>query len=362
MCRSGTGTVRGVMRAVVMRGHGGPEQLEVTEVALPEPGSGEVRVRVTASSVNNTDIWTREGRYGTADDPDAIAGWLGVPIECPRVQGADMAGVVEAVGEGVDERLIGRRVLVDPAFYDRDADDADLVGLLGSEADGGFADFVVAETVRCHDVTDSPLSDLQLAALPIAFGTALGMLRRAEVAAGETMVATGASGGVGVALVQLGQALGASVIAVSTADKADVLRELGAAHVVDRSSPDVVGHAVAAAAGDGAEIDVVADVVGGERFGEWIDALRIGGRVVVAGAIAGPVVAVDLRRVYLGQRRIIGSTMHDPATFRQLVELANAGAIHPPIAEVFPLERLADAQVAIRDSSSIGKIVLDHTI
>lgn len=351
-----------VMRAVVMQGHGGPEQLQVTEVPRPEPQPGHVLVRVLASSVNNTDIWTREGAYGTAEDPDAIAGWLGTPIDCPRIQGADMAGVIECVGDGVDETRIGQRVVVDPAFYDRDADDADLVGLLGSEADGAFAEYVVALDERCHDVTASPVSDLQLAALPIAFGTALGMLRRADVHAGETMVVTGASGGVGVALVQLGRALGATVIAVSTADKAEVLHGLGAAHVVDRSAPDVADHAVAAAARSGGEIDVVADVVGGERFGEWIDALRTGGRLVVAGAIAGPVVPLDLRRVYLGQRRIIGSTMHDPATFRQLVDLANAGAIDPPIAAVFPLERIAEAQVAIRSASSVGKIVLDHTI
>lgn len=343
------------MRAVVMQAHGGPDQLVVTDIATPEPGPGEVRVRVSASSVNNTDIWTREGRYGTPDDPDAVAGWLGVPIDVPRVQGADMAGVIDAVGAGVSAARIGQRVLVDPSFYD---DDGEMVGLLGSEADGGFADAVVAESIRCHDVTDSPLTDHQLASLPIAYGTALGMLRRAEVSPGERLVVTGASGGVGVGLVQLGRALGAEVIAVSTADKADVLHELGAAHVVDRRRPDDLLGQIREIAHEG--VDVVADVVGGVGFGDLIESLRTGGRLVVAGAIAGPIVSLDLRRVYLNQRRIIGSTMHDPDTFAQLVDIARSGDISPPIARVFDLADIAEAQLAIRSSDTVGKIVLDH--
>jgi len=342
------------MRAAVMTGHGGPDQLIVTDAPTPTPESGQVVIRVAAASVNNTDIWTREGAYGTASNPDATAGWLGVPIECPRIQGADVVGVVSEVGEGVDSSLIGRRVLVDPAEYDADSD---IVGVLGSESDGGFAEFMVVAEHRCHDVTASPLSDVQLAALPIAYGTALGMLRRASISPGETLVVTGASGGVGVGLVQLGRALGARVIAVSTADRSDTLLALGASHVVDRTDPDVVAHARDAAGSGG--IDAVADVVGGDAFGSWVDALRVGGRLVVAGAIAGPVVPLDLRRVYLGQRTIVGSTMHDEATFAQLVDIAVRGDVDPSIAEVFALDDIHQAQRAIRSSSAVGKIVID---
>jgi len=342
------------MRAAVMTGHGGPDRLVLTEVSRPTPDPGQVLVRVAATSVNNTDIWTREGAYGTASDPDAIAGWLGAPIDCPRIQGADVVGVIADVDEDGDRALVGRRVLIDPAEY---GPDGDIVGVLGSEFDGGFAEFVVVDRQRCHDVTASPLSNIQLAALPIAYGTALGMLRRASISPGDTLVVTGASGGVGVGLVQLGRALGARVIAVSTTDRTDTLLELGADHVVDRTDPEVVTHARHAAGDSG--IDAVADVVGGEAFGGWVDALRTGGRLVVAGAIAGPVVPLDLRRVYLGQRTIVGSTMHDEATFVQLVDIAVCGDIDPPIAEVFTLDEIHAAQAAIRSSAAVGKVVID---
>lgn len=344
------------MRAAVMRGHGGPEQLEVCDHPAPVPAAGQVRVSVTAAAVNTTDIWTREGAYGRADAPDALAGWRQVPIEVPRIQGADVCGTVESVGEGVDASLVGRRVLIDPAHYDGPGPDAEPDDILGSERDGGFAELVVVEAADLHGVTGSPLTDAELAALPIAYGTAMGMLARSGATAGERLVVTGASGGVGLALVQLGDALGLEVVAVSTGDKAAALVEQGASAVVDRSRPGPAGQARAAAGGP---VDLVADVVGGDAFGSWLDLVRRGGRIVVAGAVAGPVVPLDLRRVYLEQRRIVGSTMHTRTHLARLVEVARTGRVRPVVARRFPLEGIHEAQRALGAPETFGKVVIE---
>jgi NADPH:quinone reductase-like Zn-dependent oxidoreductase len=344
------------MRAAVMERHGGPEALVVRDIETPTPRAGDVRVRVSAAGVNNTDIWTREGRYGTADDPQAVAGWRGVPIDTPRIQGADVAGVVDAVGSGVGGDLVGRRVLLDPAAYDDAAADADPVAILGSEYDGGFAEYCVVSRDAVHDVTTSPLSDVELASMPIAYGTAAGMLGRAGARAGETVVVTGASGGVGTALVQLAAAADLTVVAVSTADKGPRLTALGARAVVDRRSPRLADD-IAAAASSG--VHLVADVVGGPLFSLWPGVLARRGRIVVAGGFAGPVVSIDLRQLYLGQKRIIGSTMHTRQHFATLVDVARRGAVRPPVAEVFPLERIHDAQQAIRAAGTLGKVVVE---
>jgi NADPH:quinone reductase-like Zn-dependent oxidoreductase len=349
-------TIPKTMRAAVLTAHGGPEVLEVRDdVPVPKPSEGQVLVRVTAAAVNNTDLWTREGAYGAPGDPDAVAGWRGVPISVPRIQGGDIAGTIAACGDDVDDARLARRVVVDPTHYDSEGDDASVVALLGSEFDGGFAQFVVVEDHRAHDVTDSPLTDEQLACLPIAYGTAMGMLERAQLRGGETVCVTGASGGVGHALVELASARDARVIAVTSEGNADAVAAAGADEVVLRNSADV-GGAVRDLAGNG--LDCVADVVGGDQLTALLDALRVGGRIVIAGAIAGPVIQLDLRRLYLHQRRLIGSTMHTPAHFARLVEVANAGDVAPVVAGRYGLADIAEAQADFVHSAFVGKLVL----
>ncbi|WP_329366764.1 zinc-binding dehydrogenase [Streptomyces sp. NBC_00669] len=341
------------MRAVRIARHGGPEVLEPVEVAVPAPKAGEVLVRVGAVALNNTDLWTREGAYGRPGDPKAAAGWRG-PIDFPRIQGADVAGRVVAVGAGADERLIGRRVVVDPAIYDGDGPDANPVGLMGSERDGGYAEYVTAPAERVHDMTESPLTDDQLATLPTAYGTALGMIERGRLGAGETALVSGASGGVGLALVQLARARGARVLAVSSGPKIDAVRAAGAHEVVDRAR-DVAGQ-VRAAAPEG--VDVALDVVAGELVGEGLPLLREGGRWVVAGALGGYDVTFDVRRLYLHNTQLIGSSMHTPAHFGLLMDLARRAAIRPVVAATFPLDQAARAQEELARRGHVGKIVL----
>ncbi|WP_243718600.1 zinc-binding dehydrogenase [Actinomadura sp. 7K534] len=345
------------MTAAVLSRHGGPDALEVREDwPVPQVGPGQVLVRVSAAALNNTDIWTREGAYGLPGRPDAKAGWRG-PVDFPRVQGGDIAGTVGAVGAGVPEDLAGRRVLVDPAFYADGHEDAVPVGLLGSEADGGFATYVAVGADRVHDMSDSPLSDEELAALPVAYGTAMGMLERARIGEGESVLVTGASGGVGFALVQLAVARGARVVALTGGAKAAALREAGAAATISRDAdPAGLQRELRAAAPGG--LDAVADVAGGPWLERVLPELRDGGRWVIAGAVAGAVVPFDLRRLYLHNLSLIGSSMHTPAHFAELARLARGGALRPRIAAGYRLGDIHDAQAEFRRGTHIGKIVI----
>ncbi len=342
--------------AAVTVAHGGPEVLQVrTDWRVRDPGPGEVLVRVAAAAVNNTDLWTRRGAYGMPGDPDAEAGWLG-PLDFPRIQGADVSGTVVAAGDEAGGHLVGRRVVVDPAGYRDDSPDADPVAYLGSEHDGGFAGYCVVAADHVHDVTDSPLSDEELACLPVAYGTATRMLRRVGLRDGDTALVTGASGGVGTALVQLAAALGAQVVAVTSTAKVEDVKRAGAHHVVTRDGGHDLVEQVRAAVPEGPH--VVADVVGGPGMAGLLPLLRDDGRWVIAGAIAGPLVELDLRRLYLHSLSIVGSSMHTRADFEALVDLARRGAVRPPIAARYPLAEIHAAQDDFATSRHVGKIVL----
>jgi NADPH:quinone reductase-like Zn-dependent oxidoreductase len=338
------------MTAAVTVGHGGPEVMEIrSDWPVPEVGATDVRVRVTAAALNNTDIWSREGSYGTAEDPTAVCGWKGVPLEFPRIQGIDVAGVVESVGDEVDPVWIGRRVLVDPVLtYAGDFP----VAVMGSEADGAFAEMHVCPAGRVHDVTGSPLSDPELACLPTAYGTALGMINRAGCAPGERVLVTGSSGGVGSAAIQLLTDRGCHVVARTSPSKVGAVEAAGAAEVSVRGV-DAVSSLD--------EVDAVIDVVGGDEFGEIVDRLRDGGRLATAGAIAGPLVTLDLRRLYLRQRHLIGSTMHTPGDFAELARIATDGGVRPHVAAVFPLTELPAAQQRFERKDFFGKLVVVPT-
>lgn len=341
------------MRAVRIVEHGGPEVLELAEVPVPFPQAGEVLVRVSAVALNNTDLWTRDGAYGRPGDPQALSGWRG-PIDFPRIQGADVAGRVAAVGADVEESLIGRRVVVDPAIYDAARLDANPVGLMGSERDGGYAEYVTAPAQQVHDVTESVLTDDQLAALPTAYGTALGMIERGRLREGETALVSGASGGVGLALIQIARARGARVLAISSKSKIDAVREAGAHDVIDRARS--VAEHIRAAAPHG--IDVALDVVAGDLVGEGLPLLREGGRWVVAGALGGYNLTLDVRRLYLHNAQLIGAAMHTPTHFDLLMDLARRAQIHPVIAAEFSLAQAAQAQQELARRAHVGKIVL----
>lgn len=344
-------TVPATMRAVLLTRHGDLDAL-VVDPAWPTPSAAplEVLVRVGACGINNTDINTRVGWYAQGDDNGA---W-GEPLRFPVIQGADVCGRIVAVGAGVPAGRVGERVLVDPWVRSADApNDLDQAGYVGSELPGGYAEYLaVPATNAC--VVRSELSDAELAAFPTAAGTALDMLRRADVQPGERVLVTGASGGVGGYAVQLAAALGAEAIGVCAPEKSAAVLALGARATIGRDEdPRAALRALRRE-----HVDVVVDVVGGDGWAALIETLRRGGRYVVSGAIAGPLVGLDLRTLYLNDLVLIGATITPPAVFAELVALIERGAIRPTLAATYSLEQVAEAQQAFVAKRFVGKLVL----
>jgi NADPH:quinone reductase-like Zn-dependent oxidoreductase len=308
---------------------------------------------VRAAALNNTDIWTREGAYGAPDDPEARHGWRREAFAFPRIQGADVAGEIDAVGAGVPGTRVGERVLVDPMLYEGDERALVDTDYLGSECDGGFAELVAVPAANAHAVT-SDLDDAELASLPTAATTAMRMLGRAGLTAGETVLVTGASGGVGSAAVQIAKDRGARVVAVAAEAKHAAIRALGADVVVARDAD--LPAALHTAGID--EVDVVADVVAGKAFADLLRVLAPLGRYVVAGAIAGPIVETDLRTIYLRQLTVVGSSFGTHADFAAVVDLANRGALRPLVAGRYPLAELGRAQADFVAKDFVGKLVV----
>ncbi|NEV63974.1 alcohol dehydrogenase family protein [Thiorhodococcus minor] len=348
------------MFGVVLTGHGGLDKLEWRDdLPVPKPERDEVLIRVHASSVNNTDINTRTAWYsksvrgdtasaatgGASEAAAADGAWSGQPIAFPLIQGADCCGEIVAVGGQVPRVRIGERVLV-RALQSVQASDGSLTtSTLGTECDGAFAEYTKIKV--CHALPiRSDWTDLELASIPCAYSTAEAMLQKIALGA-ERVLITGASGGVGLAAVQLAKRRGAAVTAMTSADKAEALRALGADATISRDGP-LPGNA----------FDAVVDVVAGPRWPELIDALKPGGRYVVAGAIAGPIVELDVRTLYLHDLTLYGSTRQPDGVFRDLVGYIERGELRPCIAEVFDLKDIKEAQTAFLGKGHVGKIVL----
>ena len=245
-----------VMKGVHLTGHGGFECLDYREdIPVPKPGNGEVLIRVSAAGVNNTDINTRLAWYSKGEGESDDAGWFGGAIRFPRIQGADACGRIVAVGEGVDVGRIGERVLVEPCLYEAAQQQLDAPWYFGSECDGAFADYTLVASRHAHRI-NSALSDEDLASFPCSYSTAENLLTRAQVAPGDRVLITGASGGVGSAAIQLAKARGAHVTAITSASKFDAIRDAGADEVLDRSK-DLFAQT------ERESMDVVIDLVAG---------------------------------------------------------------------------------------------------
>ena len=339
------------MRGVQLTGHGGYEMLRLADdIPVPRPMPGEVLIRVAAAGVNNTDINTRIGWYSKGDQDADDAAWTGTPMGLPRIQGADVCGHITAVGDGVDPARIGERVLIEPSMHEARGRMLDAPWYLGSECDGGFAEYVCVASRHAHAV-DSPLSDTELASFPCSYSTAENMLTRSGVTAEDTVLVTGASGGVGSAAEQLTRARGATVIAQTSPAKSDALLALGAARTVARDA-DLVDALGANA------FDVVIDLVGGPAWPRLLDVLRPRGRYAVSGAIAGPIVELDLRTLYLKDLSFFGCTILEPQVFGALINRIERGDIKPLVGETYPLDQIEAAQEAFLQKGHVGKIVL----
>jgi len=339
------------MRGVWLTAHGGMDKLDIRQdIPVPVPGSQDVLVYVAAAGVNNTDINTRTAWYSKGDGASEDASWAGQPIRFPLIQGADVCGHIVAVGEEINGDRIGERVLIEPCIRENRGRELAQPWYFGSECDGGFAEFTVVASRHAHGI-NSELSDIELASFPCSYSAAENLLTRAGVNEGDRVLVTGASGGVGSAAVQLAKARGAYVMAVTSPTKSDVLRALGADEAISREM-DLVE-----AVGSNS-VDVVVDIVAGEKWPQYLAVLRSGGRYAVAGAIAGPLVELDVRTLYLKDLTLFGCTVLEPDVFKNLIYRIEQGAITPAVARVFALEEIRDAQTMFLDKQHVGKIVL----
>ncbi len=353
------------MTAVLLTGHGGLDKLEYrSDVSTPSPKANEVLIEVFAAGINNTDINTRIAWYSksvtTATDEGATKGfddadnddssWSGAAIQFPRIQGADVCGEIVAVGDDVDDSRMGERVLVRSIMQTYTEFRPYECWTLGSEMDGGFAQFSVAPSAESYAV-NSDWSDAELASIPCAYSTAENMLHRANVKAGETVLITGASGGVGSAAVQLVKRRGARVVAVTSESKADEVKALGADEIVFR------GESIVEKIG-AEQLDVVIDLVAGDDWSQFIDALKRGGRYATAGAIAGPIVELDVRTLYLKDLTFFGCTFQEEIVFQNLIKYIEANEIKPLVSKTYPLSKIAEAQTDFLKKMHTGKLVL----
>jgi NADPH:quinone reductase-like Zn-dependent oxidoreductase len=365
-------TVPDKMRAVVLTGHGGLDKLEYREDwPVPQPDRGEVLVRVGACGLNNTDINTRTAWYsksvtegitdaggagGFATAEAETGSWGSASIRFPRIQGADVAGTIAAVGPGVDAARVGERVILDPwLLATGDWLDASRSMYFGSECDGGYAEYTRIRSENALRIETSQ-SDAELATYPCAYTTAENLTARTALQPGETVVINGASGGVGSAAIQLCRLRGARVIAVASRAKADLLIELGAVLVIDRNEADLE-QAIRDAVGG--SIDVALDVVGGASFMPLINTLRQGGRYSTSGAISGPLVEFDLRQLVYKDLQLTGATIVPPGTMQRLVSLIEQDLLRPLLAQTFPLRELGLAQEAFLQKKHVGNIVVE---
>ena len=334
------------MKAIILREIGPTGSLRLEEVADPTPGPGEVVVRLQAAALNHRDVWIRRGQY---------AG-----IQLPAILGSDGCGVVEQVGQGVPDVLVGRSVVLNPGldWGHHPRVPGPTFRVLGMPDDGTYAQSI---RIPAASVVERPnhLSEIEAASLPLAGLTAYrALVTRAELRAGETVLITGIGGGVSAFGLQFAKAIGARVVVTSRSDwKLEAATKLGADATLNVTTDEWARQAAKLCGEEGP--DVVLDSVGGETLAKSLGIVRRGGRIVTYGATTGPTERFEITRLFWKQIDILGTTMGNAEEFAAMLEHVCRHSIKPPIARVFPLVEAAEAQRFMEEANQFGKIVLD---
>lgn len=335
------------MRVAAFTDLGGPDGVTVQETDDPEPGSGEVVLAVEACSINRHDLWILEGDSAMVDTDDL-----------PFVTGLDVAGVVREVGNDVESVSSGDRVVLCPnqtcgvCRYCREGPEN--LCRQFSLYHGGLAEQALIEADRLVALPET-VGWSAAAAIPTAYMTAYHMLRRADVSAGDLVFVPGATGGVGVASIQLIDALGARSIGTTTSSaKADRLAEISADHVIESGDIETIREKVT----EIGEPDAVLNHLGGEYTEMGLDVLRRGGRMVVCGRTAGDTSDIDVSGLFLGHKRVIGSTMGTQPDLATLVQLAADGAFDPVIGDEYSLDEAGQAFADMQNRDAFGKLIV----
>jgi NADPH:quinone reductase-like Zn-dependent oxidoreductase len=340
------------MKAIAIRAHGGPEAVNLEDLPDPQPGPGQVVVRVKAAALNHLDIWVRKG-------------WPGLKLAFPHVLGSDVAGVVEAVGAGADGVKAGDAVVVNPSLgcgrCERCLSGHENLcrrfAILGEHVSGGQAELLA---VSARNVMPKParLSFEEAAAVPLTFMTAWhALVQRANVRPGETVLVHAAGSGVGVAAVQIAKLLGARVIATAGSDaKLEKAKALGADEVVNYETQDFVQEVRRLT--DKKGVEVVFEHVGKKTWEKSILAAAIGGRITTVGATTGFDPLTDLRHVFFRQISILGSTMGTAGDLLEVLRFVGEGKLRPVVDRVLPLAEARKGQDLLSERAQFGKIVL----
>jgi NADPH:quinone reductase-like Zn-dependent oxidoreductase len=341
------------MRAAFIREFGGPEKIQVGELPEPEPGPGEVLVRVKAAALNHLDVWVRRGRPGAA-------------LENPLVVGSDAAGTIERAGPGVAGLSRGTEVVVNPGlscgrceFCRRGAhSECPEFKLLGFQRPGTCAEFVV---VPAQNVEPKPRDLMweEAAALPLSHLTAFHMLfERARFVPGETVLIHGIGGGVSLAALQWVRAAGGTAIVTSSSDeKLGRAEELGARFGVNyKTHADVAGEVRRHTGGRG--VDVAFDTAGAVTLPISLAAVRRGGRIVTCGVTSGADATLNLQQLYWNHISLLGSTMGSQEDFRRMLRVVAETRMKPVLDRVYPLNRYAEAARRMEEAAQFGKLVV----
>ena len=339
------------MHAVVLTGHGGLDKLEYrSDVEVPITKEDEVLINVKGAGINNTDINTRTGWYSKSSVENADDGsWSGNHLNFPIIQGADICGNIIAVGSSVDNKRIGERVIVRTMQSVPKNKNNFSAWTVGSECNGGFAQYASIRSSEAF-LINSNWTDAEIASIPCAYSTAEGLLHRSQVKE-EKVFITGASGGVGSAAIQLAKLRGATIIAQCSSKKKDEVKKIGADQVVFRESNliEEIGKN---------SVDVVIDVVAGSNWKQLLDILKPGGRYATSGAIAGPIVELDVRTLYLKDLTLYGCTHQPKEVFTNLIGYIERNEIRPLVAKTYHLKDIKKAQEDFLVKKHIGKLVL----
>jgi NADPH:quinone reductase-like Zn-dependent oxidoreductase len=326
------------VRAVRIHEDGGPEVLVLEDAPDPEPGPGEVLVRLRASALNHLDVWIRRGLPS---------------VPKPRILGADGAGVVEALGDDVTGFDLGARVVLNPGIEVGGG----RIHVIGEHGDGTNAELIAVPATNVHPIPEG-LGFEEAAAFPLVFETAYRMLvTRAGLREGEWVLAWGVGGGVSTAALAIAKALGARVLVTSSSEtKLERARELGADATVNHATGDVKEAVKEATEGHG--IDVVVENVGEATWATSLQVAAPGGRITVCGATSGPNPPAALHRIWWKQLSILGSTMGTSTDFAGAYELVASGRALPVVDSVLPLEEIRAAHERLEAGEQLGKIVL----
>ena len=340
------------MRAAVFGEFGPPSVVHVEEMPVPEPGPGEVRVKVGASSLNHLDVWVRRG--------------LPVGTTMPHVGGSDIAGTVDALGPGVGDVVPGTRVAVDPslhyAWYDGQDQGPGLEArpfqILGEHTQGGFAEYAVVPASNLLSLPDHVSFESAAAAGLVSVTAWRALMTRARLRAGERVLITGASGGVSTMAIQIAKLAGATVYAVTSGpENVERVRALGADHVYDRKRVEDFSREIWRDTGKKG-VHVALDSVGELVWPQCLKALGVGGRLVSYGATTGARGTTEIRVVFWKQLSILGTTMGAPKEYREVMRLVFAGQVKPVIHQVLPLAEAARAHELLEAGAVFGKLVL----